>query len=67
MEKEEFHDHVLFDMKKDPQQMENVFGKEEYRNIQEELTEKMCQHFRKMGTPKECLPKDFRAYLEKDV
>lgn len=65
--KEEFHDHILFDMKKDLQQMENVFGKEEYRNIQEELTEKMCQHFRKMGTPKECLPKDFRAYLEKDV
>lgn len=64
--KEEFKDHILFDMRKDPLQMNNVFGKEEYREVQQELTGKMCRHFREMGTPEEFLPETFRTFLEEE-
>ena len=53
-----FRDHILFDRKKDPLQMQNVFGKEEYAGVQKELTEKSRSHHRQLGTPKEFLPEE---------
>lgn len=53
---EEFHDHILFDMKKDPFQMNNVFGKSEYAKVQSALTERLRKHFEEIGTPRKFLP-----------
>ena len=54
---EEFHDHILFDMRKDPLQMTNVFGKPEYAEVQRTLTEKIRKHFEEIGTPKKFFAK----------
>ena len=63
---EEFHDHILFDMRKDPLQMTNVFGKPEYAKVQKMLTEKLKRHFEEIGTPKKFLPKEVWTVEEKD-
>ena len=63
---EEFHDHILFDMRKDPLQMTNVFGKPEYAEVQRTLTEKIRKHFEEIGTPKKFLPKEVWTVEEKD-
>ena len=55
---EMFHDHILFDCKRDPLQMNNLFGDPQYQEIQERLTEKIREHHRKLGTPREFLPKE---------
>ena len=55
---EKFHDHVLFDCKKDPLQVNNLFNNPDYRKIQEELTEKIRVHHRMMKTPKKFLPEE---------
>lgn len=57
---EVFHDHVLFDCRRDVYQMHNLFGRPEYREIQEQLTEKIRRHHRKLGTPQQFLPKEVR-------
>lgn len=54
----EFHEHILFDLKKDPLQMSNVFGKDEYEQVRKELTEKIRRHHRMLKTPREFLPKE---------
>lgn len=55
---EKFHEHVLFDCKKDPLQVNNLFNNPDYRKIQEELTEKIRVHHRMMKTPKKFLPEE---------
>lgn len=54
---EQFHDHVLFDSHKDPQQIHNLFRDPAYRDVVEELTEKIRQHHAQVGTPREALPR----------
>jgi len=49
---------VLFDCKKDPLQVNNLFNNPDYRKIQEELTEKIRVHHRMMKTPKKFLPEE---------
>lgn len=53
-----FYEHILFDLKKDPLQLCNVFGKKEYEQVQRKLTEKIRVHHGRLGTPKEFLPKE---------
>lgn len=53
-----FHDHVLFDMKKDPLQRRNLYQEEEYQAVVEELTRKMKEHHKKYRTPKRFLPRE---------
>lgn len=52
-----FHDHVLFDMKRDPLQRRNLYQEEEYQAVVEELTRKMKEHHKKYQTPKRFPPK----------
>lgn len=53
-----FCDHILFDLKKDPLQLHNVFGTAEYAAAQAALTEKIRCHHRELGTPKQFLPQE---------
>ena len=53
-----FHDHVLFDMKRDPLQRRNLYQEEEYQAVVEELTRKMKEHHKKYQTPKRFLPRE---------
>lgn len=55
---EMFKDHVLFDCRKDPLQMNNLFGNPEYLEVQNELTEKIREHHRRLGTPRKFLPEE---------
>ena len=57
---EAFHDHILFDRQKDPLQMNNLYGKPEYKAVVEELTEKIRQHHRRYATPVDALPEEVR-------
>lgn len=57
---EVFHDHILFDRKKDPLQMNNLYGKPEYEAVVKELTEKIRQHHRRFATPVDALPEEVR-------
>ncbi len=54
---EQFYDHVLFDRKKDPAQLHNLFFDEDYRQVVEQLTEKIRMHHAHFGTPREALPR----------
>ena len=55
---EMFHDHILFDRKKDPLQINNLFGHPEYQEIQKKLTEKIREHHNRLKTPKRFLPEE---------
>lgn len=57
---EVFHDHILFDMRKDPLQLNNLYGKEEYEDIKKQLTDKIREHHKYYLTPQEYLPKEVR-------
>ena len=53
-----FKDHVLFDCRRDPLQMNNLCGNPEYLEVQNELTEKIREHHRRLGTPRKFLPEE---------
>lgn len=55
-----FKDHILFDRKKDPNQLENLYEKSEYKSIIFQLNKKMKEHFKNNKIPNEVLPKGVR-------
>ena len=59
-----FHDHILFDRKRDPMQRVNLFGRPEYAGITEVLTEKIREYHRKYRTPDSLLPAEVRNLQE---
>ena len=59
-----FHDHILFDRKRDPMQRVNLFGRPEYAGITEVLTEKIMEYHRKYRTPDSLLPAEARNLQE---
>lgn len=58
----EFHDHIMFDMQKDPLQKNNVYNDKEYGDIKAELTKKIVAHHKKYGTDFELLPEILQQY-----
>ena len=57
-----FSDHIMFDMKKDPLQVHNVFDDPAYQGIKEELTKKIIAHHKKYGTDFKVLPEVLWKY-----
>ena len=53
-----FHDHILFDRKRDPLQRENLYGRPEYAGITEVLKEKIKEYHRRYHTPDTLLPRE---------
>lgn len=55
-ESHEFKDHVLFDRRNDPNQMNNLFDNPTYQHIIEGLTTKIVEHHKKLGSDISILP-----------
>lgn len=51
-----FKEHILFDRKKDPLQLHNLFGEPEYEDIIKELTYKIREHFKEYCVDSKFLP-----------
>ncbi|GKX29361.1 sulfatase [Vallitalea longa] len=51
-----FADHILFDRKRDPNQLKNLFDDPEYEDIKKELTGMIKKHFKQYGVNSELLP-----------
>ncbi|WP_206109205.1 sulfatase-like hydrolase/transferase [Paenibacillus sp. HB172176] len=51
-----FRDHILFDRRKDPNQLHNLFGLPEYTSVIHELTDRIIAHHQQLGTAPALLP-----------
>lgn len=60
---EEYKDHVLFDRMNDPNQTENLFFNSDYREKVEELTLRIVEHHKQVGTDPEKLPRALSKYF----
>lgn len=58
-----FKDHVLFDRKKDPEQMKNLYNEPSYKDIISELTLRIAAHHDGINTPKERIPEPARKWM----
>ncbi|GMQ56536.1 sulfatase [Vallitalea sediminicola] len=56
----QYKEHILFDRINDKQQTNNLYGKKEYESIVSELTNKIINHHKKLGTNTDVLPKILR-------
>lgn len=60
---DEFKDHILFDRKNDPDQMINLYHDPAYKNVIDELTQRMVEHFKPLQLDKALYPKAIREKL----
>lgn len=57
-----FQDHILFDRRKDPNQLNNLFRLPEYAAVIEELTQRIVAHHQRMDTPLDDIPEVLHSY-----
>ena len=64
--KREFRDHILFDRKKDPDEMDNLFGRPGYEEITARLAGKILARMQLENVPEHLIPRALAGYAGRD-